>query len=182
MTRSSRSLLSRGGRPLGLAAVALAKGQRPGEGPWYALAPDLVNATEKALAALERERDPAVLSAALSAALGPEPAGGAPDWIGTIDRAALGELSGAPALADPPLAVRSECDGTVARGLWSLAMAFCRNPDTVAAVAGRLEPAVMGELFVRWSRLAGVTARPGEPSRLRRRLRALVAGERSGDG
>lgn len=182
MSGGSERLLARGGRPLGLAAVAFARGQRPGEGPWYALAPELVAPAEEVLSGIGRERDPAVLSAALAAALGPDPATAAPGWLGPLDRVALERLAEAPGLGAPPPALERECEAPSDRGLWALALAFCRNPDAVAAVAARLEDAPGASLLVRWSRLAQILARPGDPSRARRRIREILAAAEPGDG
>jgi hypothetical protein len=182
LNRRISRLLARGGRTLGIAAVAMARGQRPGEGPWHALAPDLVAAAEEVLAAVGEERDPAVLAAALEAALGPRPANAAPAWLGTLDEAALGRI--AAVLGDLPLpaALRFDRAGAADPALWALSLALCRNPDTVLAVADGLGPGDLGARLLGWSRLAQAVARPGEPSRMRRRLRTLLAAGTAGDG
>ena len=182
MNRRISRLLARGGRTLGIASVAMARGQRPGDGPWYALAPDLVTAAEEVMAAVDGEGDPAVLAAALEAALGPRPANAAPAWLENLDEAALGRIAAALGEVPLPPALHGKRAGAADPALWALSLALCRNPDTVAAVAGDLEDAATGARLLRWSRLAQAVARPGEPSRMRRRLKALLAAGEAGDG
>ena len=64
-----RRLLGRGGRILGLAALAHAQGRRPGAEPWHVLPADTVAAAEEVLIALEKELDPALLEAVIRAAM-----------------------------------------------------------------------------------------------------------------
>jgi hypothetical protein len=182
LNRRSSRLLARGGRSLGLASVALAHGQRPGQGPWHALAPDLIAAAEEVMLAVDEEDDPAILAAALDTALGPDAASATPSWIGELDGAVLERLfAGLPDVEVPP-AVRKEARSAADAALWALALAFCRNPDAARAVAEKFADAATGARLQRWSRLAQAVARPGEPSRMRRRLKALLAAGENRDG
>jgi hypothetical protein len=182
MKRRVQRLLSRGGRALGLAAVAVAHGQRPGCGPWHALAPDMVASAEEVMAAVGEERNPAILATALDAALGPEPTSAAPAWLGVLDEDALGRITAALSGSAKPLRGDGEARFAADPALWALALAFCRNPDAALAVARCVEDAAAGERLARWSRLAQAIAGPGEPSRMRRRLKALLAAGEAGDG
>lgn len=178
MSATAARLLGRGGRVLGLAALAHARGQRAGAGPWYVLGPETVAAAEQLLSILEEGGDPESLAAAVGAAMGPEPATAAPSWVVRLlarDRALdrVGEriepLELAPALergmATDELSAR-------ARGLAALAVGLCRSIDRVEAVCRGLELGE-GRALRRMSRLAGVQVAPGQPTRVCRAIRRL---------
>jgi len=156
--RRAARLLSRGGRILGLAAVAYARGQRAGTGPWYALPAETVAAVEEVLLVLENEEDPELLEAVVCAALSPEPSTAAPSWAEPLwrDPAALTEVGRAvdDELTKPVLGSGEANPPPRLKGMAALAMALCRSPDGLAALAARL-PGDEGPEVVRLACLAG---------------------------
>lgn len=182
MSAGVADLLARGGRVLGLAMLAHARGQGSGAGPWYVLAPELVAATDQIIGVLEQGPDAASLSFAARAAMGPEPATAAPSWARPLwehpdELERVGRLIPLVDLgaALPYGASESEL-GDRCRGLAALAVAACRSVDGTAAIASML-PADEARELVRMSRLAGARVAPGGPSRVRRGIRRLIAGE-----
>jgi len=179
MSADVSRLLARGGRVLGLAALAHARGQRAGAGPWFVLSPQLVSAAEQILTELESGPDLDALTAAVAAALGPGPATAAPSWIGpalgsperlaTVGR---GIDDDDIAAALPVDAAPGDLDART-RGLAAIAVALGRSIDAIEAVGRELEPGD-GRALTRMARLACVEVSPGQPTRVRRVIRRLL--------
>ncbi|MCU0664802.1 MAG: hypothetical protein MUC50_21075 [Myxococcota bacterium] len=168
-------LLGRGGRILGLAAAALSCGQGPG-GPWYALPPETLAAVEEILHLLCSCRDDAAMEQAMTRGLLPFPTS-APAFARTLVEspqsiAALAHvvhrdlISAAFGQGEGP---KDDLD----HGLAALAVALCRSPDALSALAAFL-PDDVGSRLERLGRLAHVQAEPGQPSRVRHLLRRVV--------
>ncbi len=174
-------LLARGGQPLALAALAKSRGQRAGQGPWYGLSGQLKAAAEELLFVLDQEPDPHALELALRAAMDQRPATAAPSWIAPLGRvpdilekigAELDDQLIAPALGSSQKEVKGR-----ERGLAGLAVAFSRSLDTRQAVAERLESSEDRELFLRMGCLAQVNSGPGQPTKVRARIKLLLRKE-----
>jgi len=167
---------------LGLAAVAHARGLRPGPGTWHVLDPATASAADRILGALGEERDPEVLARAVGAAMGEGPATAAPAWAAPMwSEAGAMERVGR-ALSDRDAAAALGAGGSTtdrSRALACLAVSLCRSIDAVRAVAERLG-APDGEALERMARLAQARVRPGEPTRARDRLRRLLAEDGGG--
>ncbi len=170
-------LLARGGRILGLAALAAARGQRAGSGDWHVLSADTTAAADQVLSALEELAGSPPASAAVAAAMSEQPATAPPSWSEPL-------LSGEVRLETAGRAIPSEDveaalgrddggDDPRTRALAALGLALCRSPDAVRAAAARLE-GEDPERLNRMSRLAQVRSAPGGPSRVRRELRRAV--------
>lgn len=176
-------LLSRGGRILGLAAAALSAGQGPG-GPWYALSPETLASVEEILHLLCSCRDDAAMEQAISRGLTPLPTS-APAWTRhwTQSPKALAALSrvapreSVAAAFRPGQGPRDDID----HGLAALAVALCRSPDALNALAAFF-PEEVGTRLERLGRLAHAQAEPGVPSRLRRLLRSAEPIDEDGRG
>jgi hypothetical protein len=169
-------LLRRGGLVLGLAALAHARGRRAGQGAWHVLPAETAAAAEEVLAVIEAGPGPAGLARAVRAAMGPEPATAAPSWAApawkeedALDR--LGEALGRNEVA-AALGPADRAPPARRRALAALAVALSRSPDAAAAVAGRFG-ASDRDALVRMACLAGAVVGPGEPSRMRARIRML---------
>ncbi|MCP4679629.1 MAG: hypothetical protein GY854_29885 [Deltaproteobacteria bacterium] len=176
----ARRLLGRGGRILGLAALAHAQGRRPGSEPWHVLSADTVAAAEEVLIALEKEMDPALLEAVVRAAMGEKPATAAPSWAEPFwrDPQALSRIGAAvdsKCLA-PAFGPRLPEPSDREKGLAALAVALCRSVDGLRALAEHLSEEER-ELVLRMTYLAGVTVEPGEPSRMRADMRRILKEE-----
>lgn len=178
MSATAARLLGRGGRVLGLAALAHARGQQAGVGPWYVLGPELVAVAEQVLSILEEGGEPESVAAAIGAAMGPEPATAPPAWTAQLllrERALarVGQRIEPRELA-PALARGASADELDPRtcGLAALAVGLCRSVDRIEAVCRQLEPDEQRALR-RMSRLAGVQVEPGQPTRVRRAIRRL---------
>ncbi len=173
----ARRLLGRGGRTLGLAAVAHARGQQPGQGPWHVLSADTIAAAEEVLSALAQQPDPALLEAAVRAAMGPKPATAAPSWAAPLWRdpmmlsrvGALFETSQLSSALGPKQTDPSDRE----KGLAALAVALSRSLDALRAFAEYLAEDDQDSVF-RMGCLASVSVEPGEPSELRTELRRLL--------
>lgn len=170
-------LLARGGRILGLAALAHASGPCSSGKRWHVLSPETAAAADQILSVIEGGVEPLSLAAALGAAMGEGPATSCPGWVlPVIEDPGLIDLIGREVPPRVGLAP-SEGEGNSERiaGLASLGMALCRSLDAVMAVAERLERED-GEALVRLSRLAQAEARPNEPSEVRAMIRRLIEG------
>jgi len=169
-------LLARGGRALGAAAVAHARGARA-DGGWSVLSPELAAAADAALAALAAGVTPRALAAAIGAAMRDAPATAAPAWTAPFgaDPEALARAGRAAAEAWPGH-LPAAPGGDRERGLRALALALCRSSEAPRAVAAALAPED-GLALVRLARLYEALARPGEPGAVRAAIRAAVAGE-----
>jgi hypothetical protein len=170
-------LLARGGRILGLAAVAHSCGPGNAATRWYVLSPETRAAAGKIVDVLEGGVDRRALSAALAAALGSGPATSCPGWAEPlVERPELIEKIGGLVEVNPEIA-RSEGEVPDDRlmGLAALGMALCRSIDGVTALADRL-PEEDGATLVRLSRFAQAVALPNEPSAVRARAREVIAG------
>jgi hypothetical protein len=168
-------LLSRGGRILGLAAAALSAGQGPG-GPWHALSPETLAAVEEVLHLLCSCRDDVAMEQAISRGLTPLPTS-APAWARQWTQspkalAALSRLVPREAVAAAFGTGEGPRDD-IDHGLAALAVALCRSPDALNALAAFL-PDKVGTRLERLGRLAHAQAEPGVPSRLRRLLRGTA--------
>lgn len=167
---------------LGLAALAYTRGQRSGQGPWFVLPPEMVSATEEILVALERGPGAEAMAAAVGSAMGPEPATAAPAWAAPLveDPDALATVGRGVECGDlvPALPAAREAHRLSDRhaGLAAVAIAFCRSVDVVGDLSQRLE-LEDGASLERMSRLAGTTVEPGQPTRVRRAIKRLLAGE-----
>ncbi len=176
----ARRLLGRGGRILGLAALAHAQGRRQGAEPWHVLPADTVAAAEEVLLALEEELDPALLEAVIRAAMSEKPATAAPSWAEPLWRDP-GALSRVGAAVDskrlaPAFGPRLPDPSDREKGLAALAVALCRSVDGLRALAERL-PEEDRDLALRMTYLAGVTVEPGDPSRMRAEMRRILKEE-----
>jgi hypothetical protein len=176
VTDDVSKLLARGGRAFGLAAVAHARGQRAGQGPWHALSRDAIEAAERILDALEGGVSPGGLAAAIAMSMGDGPATAEPAWTRALvgDPASFARIgrgvdwpNGFP-IANP--AKDAE------RGIALVALALCRSVDAARALGGKL-PGGEGEALVRWARLMQAVARPGEPSAVRGAVRGALERE-----
>jgi len=166
-------LLARGGRALGIAAIAHARGQRARKGPWHVLSRDLAAAADQILGELDTELPPRDLAAAIGAAMGEAPATAEPAWTAPLADdpeafARVGRAATWPAgfAIEPPVADRE-------RGLSAVALALCRSVDAARALAAKLG-AEDGRALVRAARLFQILARPGEPSAMRALVRAAL--------
>jgi hypothetical protein len=174
-------LLARGGRVLGLASLAYARGQRSGQGPWYVLPPEMVAATEEIIGALERGAEAGALAAAVGLAMGPEPATAAPAWAGALveNTDALEALGRGIGRADLDPALPRAEGGTRlddrSAGLAAVAIAFCRSVDVVEDLC-RVLGLAEGSSLRRMSRLANAVVVPGQPTRMRRAIRRQLEG------
>jgi hypothetical protein len=175
-------LLGRGGRMLGLAAVAHARGQRAGAGPWHVLSTETVAVAEQLLLALEESRDSWVVAAAVTAALAAGPVTAVPSWAATVweqpgELERLGESIEAAEL-DPafPSGTSAKHADVRTRGLAALAVALCRGLDGVLALGAKLGESDRATLIA-MARLAAVQVDPGAPTRVRGRIRRVVAVE-----
>jgi len=168
-------LLARGGRALGIAAVAHARGQRAQKGPWHVLSRDIAAAAEQILGELETEVTPSALSAAIGAAMGETPATAEPAWATPLarDPEAFARLGRAAAASWPAGFPIEEPEGERERGVALVALALCRSVDAVRALAVKLA-AEDGLALVRTARLYQAVARPGEPSAVRAAVRAAL--------
>ena len=168
-------LLARGGRILGLAAVAHSSATRdPGQG-WYVLSPEIASAAEGILGVLRGGVGKGSLGAAIGAAMGSGPATACPGWAEPlVDRPSLLKEIGRRVRVNPEVA-RSEGRPVDDRlcGLAAIGMALCRSVDSAAALARRLPPAD-GEILMRLSRYAQAVAEPNEPSETRSRIREAL--------
>ncbi len=170
-------LLGRGGRVLGLAAVAHVHGQRAGKGPWNVLSPEIVAATEEILLLLEQGPKKAVLEAVVEAALSPEPATAAPRWTEPLWRDAdalsrLGKVLDIRTLT-PALGPRRADPSDREKGLAGVALALCRSSDGLCALAERL-PEDDGSKLKCMASFAQTVVEPREPTRMRDELRRLL--------
>jgi hypothetical protein len=173
---AANRLLARGGRALGMAAVAHARGQRAGQGPWHVLSRDIAAPTEQILGALEVELAPSALAAAVAAAMAEAPAAAAPAWTAplVLDPQAFARL-GRDAAAAWPAGFRLAAPADAReRGVALVALALCRSADAVRSLGGRLA-AQDGRALVRAARLFQAVARPGEPSAVRAAIRAALS-------
>jgi len=171
-------LLARGGRALGIAAVAYARGQRAQKGPWHVLSPEIAAAAEQILGELEAEVPAQALAAAVGAAMGEAPATAEPAWTAPLvhhpdEFARVGRNAAAIWPSDFPL---DSPDGDRERGLALVALALCRSVDAARALAAQLG-AEDGRALVRSARLYQALARPGEPSAVRAAVRAALERE-----
>lgn len=174
-------LLARGGRALGIAAVAHARGQRAGGGPWYALSRETALAAEQALAALEEGVSRGELAAAIAAAMGALPATSGPPWSGALaaDPDALLRVARGAGASWPESSPVQKPGDERELGIALVGLALCRSVDAARALAGTL-PAPDGDSLVRWARLLQAVARPGEPSAARGAVRRALEGEPDG--
>jgi hypothetical protein len=168
-------LLARGGRALGIAAIAHARGQRAHGGPWHALSRDLAAAAEQILCELEADAPPDALAAAVGAAMGESPAAAEPAWTAPLarDPEAFACAGRAAAASWPPGFPIPAPDDDHRRGVAAVALALCRSTDAVRSLAGKLG-AEDGRALVRTARLCQALAHPGEPSAMRATIRAAL--------
>ncbi|MFO8074287.1 MAG: hypothetical protein R6V85_20690 [Polyangia bacterium] len=177
MSEDYSRLLARGGRILGLAALAAARGRRAESGRWHVLSADTAAAADQVLSALEDLAGSPRFSAAVAAAMSEQPATAPPSWSEPV-------LSGeVPLEAAGRRISRGDIGAALGRGddggdprtraLAALGLALCRSPDAVRAVGARLG-GDDSEMLERTSRLAQARSAPGDPSRIRRELRAAI--------
>ncbi|MCP4604002.1 MAG: hypothetical protein GY847_26355 [Proteobacteria bacterium] len=176
-------LLGRGSKILGLAALAHARGQRAGTGPWHTLSKEIVAASEEVLEALEQEPDPTLLEAVIRAAMAPNPATAAPTWAETLwrDPLALSRVGTAVDSERLAPALGPKCNNSSDRqkGLAALAVALSRSIDGLRALAENL-PEEDRDAVVRMASLAAVVVEPGEPTRMRADIRKIIKEEIGG--
>jgi hypothetical protein len=176
-------LLARGGRALGTAAIAHARGQRAQKGPWHVLSRDLAAAAEQILGELEADVPPGALAAAVGAAMGEMPATSEPFWTAPLvhDPEAFARVGRAAAASWPAgFPMEAPADDRE-RGVVMVALALCRSVDAARALAAKLG-AEDGRTLVRAARLCQTLARPGEPSAMRAAVRnSLEPGGTVGD-
>ncbi len=179
---SAARLLSRGGRILGLAALAHARGQRAGFGPWYALCPETIAATEEVLHALDQRPDPKLLEAVVRAAMAPAPATAAPRWAEPLwrDPRALSRVGAAvdSKYLAPALGIGRHDLSDRLRGLAALAVALSRSLDGLCALAEHLPQTEKGEI-VRMASLAAAVVNPGEPTQMKAKIRRILKEEQA---
>jgi hypothetical protein len=182
MRDGASKLLARGGRALGVAAIAHARGQRAGKGPWHALSREIAAAAEQVLGALEEDVSQRALGAAVGAAMGEAPATSEPAWARALigDPDAFARIGRGAEAAWPPDFPVEKPAGERERGVAITALALCRSVDAARALAIRL-PRSDGDALVRWARLLQALARPGEPSTVREAVRRALA-EEANDG
>ncbi|MDD5306201.1 MAG: hypothetical protein PHU25_02660 [Deltaproteobacteria bacterium] len=185
MSTGEARLLRRGGRILGLAALAHARGRRAGEGPWHVLPAETAAAVEEVLAVIEAGPDPESLTRAVRAAMGPQAATAAPSFAARAweNPDALERLGEALDRSDVAAALSPTDHAPSARrkALAALAVALSRSPDAAAAVAERIA-ASDGDALARMACLAGAVVGPGEPSRMRARIRRILEEAPHGPG
>jgi len=166
-------LLARGGRALGMAAIAHARGQRARGGPWHVLSRDLAAAADQILGELDAELPPRDLAAALGAAMGEAPATSEPSWTAPLagDPEAFARVGRAATWpAGFPIGA-PEADRAL--GIAAVALALCRSVDAARSLAAKLG-AEDGRELVRAARLYQILARPGEPSAMRAAVRTAL--------
>ena len=166
-------LLGRGGRVLAIAAVAHARGYRAGANRWNVLSRENIAATEQILRVIEDGVDPRDMAVAIESAMGKEPATAPPSWASRV-WAEPDIIPVIGAVVDDPILPLATGDDRE-KGLAALAIAMCRSMDGVEALAARLRGGD-GEQLLRMARLAQATVEAGEPSEMRSRIRALLAG------
>ncbi len=173
----ARRLLGRGGRTLGLAAIAHARGQQSGRGPWHVLSADTIAAAEEVLSALEQQPDPVLLEAAVRAAMSPKPATAAPTWAAPLwrDPMMLSRVGASleTSQLSSALGLKQTDPSDREKGLAALAVALSRSLDALRAFADYL-PEDDRDCVFRMGCLASVSVEPGEPSGLRARLRHVL--------
>ncbi len=168
-------LLARGSRILGLASVAAACGQRPGEGPWYVLSKETTRPAESILKAIASNGDTMVLESAVRAALSPEPATSLPPWTTAVNAPeALLRIAGAIEISTLRKLLPDPQDPHQL-GLAALALAFCRSHDHLVSLSQFLNEDDRAR-FLRLGALAAVTVRPGEPSKMRLQIKQCFVG------
>jgi hypothetical protein len=167
-------LLGRGGEALGLAAVAHARGQWAGRGPWFVLTPELSGAAEEILASLEERPSPRLLRTVIKAVMRDKPATAAPGWATPLvdDQSILSGLGASIEIEKlrPALGTLAGDLTAQQKGLAAFAVALCRNLDSLYALA-ELLPREYREQFTRMGTLAHVLVEPGDPMNMRADLK-----------
>ena len=172
-----KGLLGRGGTALGIAAMAHARGHSTSDCKWSSLSREITAAAEQVLWVLEDSPDFDMVHLAVMKAMSEDKVAALPKWAlplgqdpelvtrlgDALDEALLNPAIGS---GDRPLTPRL-------KGLAGVAVALCRNQDTLSALAEKL-PKADSRVMVRMARLAGATVGPGEPSSMRARLRAML--------
>jgi hypothetical protein len=168
-------LLARGGRILGLAAVAHARDGAAGTGSWSVLGEETAAAADEILAVLSGPVHPGAMAMAIGAAMSRSPATAPPAWAEPVwrDPSWLARIGGQISLAGGVPSVGSPGATDRSTGIAALAMAVCRSMDGALALARKLPPADGAEL-ARRARLAGCVAEPGEPSRIRVAIKGML--------
>ena len=178
-----KGLLGRGGTVLGIAAMAHARGHRTMVGRWSALSRETRAAVEQVLGVLEQTRDFDIIHCAVMKTMSNEKVVAPPKWAKAIAQdpeilarlgSALNDASVKPALGQGDRALTPR-----QKGLAAMAVALCRNQDTLLALAESM-PEEDASVMMRMARLAQATVAPGEPSSVRGRLRALLKELRGG--
>jgi hypothetical protein len=178
-----KGLLGRGGAALGIAAMAHARGHRTMAGKWSALSLEMRAAVEQVLGVLEKSTDLDVVRYAVMKTMSNEQVAAPPKWAKAIvqDPELLAQLGSDldDALLNAAIGRGGHALTPRQRGMAGMAVALCRNQDTLMALAEGM-PGGDGRAMMRMARLAQATVAPGEPSSMRRRLRALLKERQSG--
>jgi hypothetical protein len=144
---------------------------------WSALSRELSAAVEQVLRFLEETPDFEVVQSAVLKTMSGEQVAAEPKWTRSIcrDPEILYRAGGAldDTFLTPALGKRVSKLTPRIKGLAGMAVALCRNQDTISTLAEKL-PKEDARLMVRMARLAQATVGPGEPSTMRGRLRALL--------
>jgi hypothetical protein len=168
-----KKLLARGSRILGIAALAHARGN----GRWYVLSPETTAAADEILGYLEAQTDSAVLETVIGAALAPEPATRPPSWSELLfnNRPAIEQIGALTKETELRAALGPHCSSPSNRlkGLAALAIGLSRSPDSLGALAENLPSQDRTDLM-RMGYLAQTLVEPGEPSKMRLKLRRIV--------
>lgn len=178
-----KGLLGRGSTALALAAVAHSAGRRASSGEWSVLGLDMVAAAEQVLAFLEKKPDFRIVQRAVTRAVTQESLAAIPGWAKPLcsqpDAFSYLGNSMADVWARPALGSRRQNPSPRLKGMAVTALGFCRNQDTLLALARQL-PEEEERVIRRMGRLAQANASPGEPSLARAKIRRLLKEHESG--
>ena len=155
------------------AAVAHARGYRAGANRWNVLSEENIAATDQILRVIEDGVAPRDMAVAIESAIEKKPATAPPSWANRVwaEPDVIPEIGAAVDDSILPSAAGDDRE----KGLAALAIATCRSLDGAEALAVRL-PGEDDEKLLRMARLAQATVEAGEPSEMRSRIRALLAG------
>ncbi len=178
-----KGLLGRGSGTLALAAVAHTAGRRSASGAWAVLGLDIVAAAEQVLAFLEKGPDFQIVQRAVTRAITQESPAAIPPWAKPLyeqpDAFSFLGNTVDDVWALRALGPRRKNPSPRLKGMAIAALAFCRNQDTLTALARQL-PEEEERAIRRMARLAQANTNPGEPSAARAKIRRLLKERESG--